>query len=168
MSEFLKKLSSYNIFNYLLPGIIFVILIEKLTTYSLILDNMLLGLFLYYFIGLVISRLGSLILEPLFKKISIVQFSTYHDFINASKQDNKIETLSEVNNMYRTFSALLVTVILILVYKSVVAVIPLLLFIQDYLLSVLLLIIFIFSYRKQSSYITKRINYYKDGSNSHE
>ena len=34
MKEILDKLSSYNIFNYLLPGIIFVVLMGKLTHYS--------------------------------------------------------------------------------------------------------------------------------------
>jgi len=36
MKDILDKLSSYNIFNYLLPGVVFVVLAEALTTFHLV------------------------------------------------------------------------------------------------------------------------------------
>jgi hypothetical protein len=63
MINLLDKLSSYNLFNYLLPGIVFVILSSDFTRYSFVQQDIVLGLFLYYFIGLAISRFGSLIIE---------------------------------------------------------------------------------------------------------
>src|SRR4030042_1443125 len=102
MKEILDKLSSYNLFNYLLPGIIFVILAGKITHYSFVQEDIILGAFLYYFIGLVISRFGSLVIEPLLKCLSFVQFADYKDFVSTSKKDDKLELLLEVNNTYRT------------------------------------------------------------------
>jgi len=103
MKEIIEKLSSYNIFNYLLPGIVFSILTSKFTSTNLIFDNLIIGAFLYYFIGLVISRVGSVIIEPLLKRIKFLKFADYKDFVSVSKTDNKLEILSEANNMYRTF-----------------------------------------------------------------
>ena len=60
MKDILSKLSSYNLFNYLFPGILFVIVIGKVTHYSLIQQDVIIGVFLYYFIGLVVSRFGSI------------------------------------------------------------------------------------------------------------
>ena len=85
MKEFIDKISSYNIFNYLLPGILFVGLGKEITSFSLVQSNLLIGLFLYYFIGLIISRLGSLTLEPLLKWIKFVKFAPYEDYAKSIK-----------------------------------------------------------------------------------
>jgi len=59
MTELLQKLSTYNIFNYLFPGVVFVILLKHVTNIYLIMNDLVLGMFLYYFFGLVLSRIGS-------------------------------------------------------------------------------------------------------------
>ena len=64
MKEIINKLSSYNLFNYLLPGTVFVALTEAFTSFPFAQDDLLIALFLYYFIGLIISRIGSLFVEP--------------------------------------------------------------------------------------------------------
>ena len=87
MSELLQKLSTYNIFNYLFPGVVFVILLKKYTDINLIVDDVVLGLFLYYFLGLVLSRIGSILIEPLLKYWGVIQFSDYSKFVQASKLD---------------------------------------------------------------------------------
>mgnify|MGYP003490907514 CR=1 FL=1 len=65
MEKLLEKLTSYNLFNYLFPGIIFSVLLEKTTSYSIIQDDIIIEAFLAYFIGLLISRISSLIIEPI-------------------------------------------------------------------------------------------------------
>ena len=64
MKDLLEKLSSYNIFNYLFPGVLFAAMGSHLTSYSLLIDDTVIGVFVYYFYGLVVSRVGSLVLEP--------------------------------------------------------------------------------------------------------
>ena len=157
MKEILSKLSSYNLFNYLLPGIIFVVLASEITRYSFIQEDVVIGAFLYYFIGLVVSRFGSLVIEPLLKWSSLVQFEDYKDFVAASKKDEKIELLSEVNNTYRTLSSLFVLLLLLRLYEKIEGTCRVLQDWRGLILMLLLLGMFLLSYRKQTSYISKRI-----------
>ena len=62
MKELIDKISSYNLFNYLVPGVLLAFAADKFTAYSLVQSDLLIGAFLYYFIGLVASRFGSLAL----------------------------------------------------------------------------------------------------------
>ena len=157
MKDLLDKISSYNLFNYLLPGILFVCISKYFTDYNFIQDNNFIGAFLYYFIGMVISRFGSMFVEPILKRISFLKFADYKSFIVASKKDDKIELFSEVNNTYRTITALFIILLLVKIYNyfQVLWNIPI---DTTYLIViVIILVIFLFSYRKQTNYITKRI-----------
>ena len=87
MKDILSKISSYNLFNYLLPGIVFSVLAERITTYKIIQTDIIVGLFLYYFCGLVISRIGSLIIEPAMKRVSFIKFAPYKDYVRVSAKD---------------------------------------------------------------------------------
>lgn len=161
MKDLLDKLSSYNIFNYLLPGVLFSVIADKITAYHIIQPNIILGVFLYYFIGLLISRIGSLVIEPVLKYIGFVSFASYSDFVAASKDDSKLELLSEVNNMYRTFISLSLCLILIKVFEQLSNKIQ---FFKDWQVEIFivsLLGLFLFSYKKQTAYITKRISTWK-------
>jgi hypothetical protein len=157
MKDLLSKLSSYNLFNFLFPGIIFAALSKEVTHYSFIQQDIITGAFLYYFIGLVISRFGSLVIEPLLKRLSFLQFADYKDFIAASKKDEKIELLSEVNNTYRTLCSLFILLLLLKLYDGVQGRFPTLKEWDTIILVVLLLGMFLLSYRKQTGYIRKRI-----------
>ncbi len=158
MKQLLDKISSYNLFNYLFPGILFAVLSKETTTYSFIQENLIVGVFVYYFIGLVISRFGSLLIEPFLKKLSILKFTDYNEFISASKKDSKIELLSEVNNMYRTLTSLFALLLILKLYELIESKFPVLKEWNVYILLALLLVMFLLSYRKQTNYITERIN----------
>lgn len=158
MKDLLDKLSSYNLFNYLFPGVLFAVLSKEITTYSFLQENLITGVFVYYFIGLVVSRFGSLLIEPILRKLSFLKFADYKDFISASQKDSKIELLSEINNMYRTLTSLFILLILMKVYGMIESKLSILREWHVYILLALLLIIFLLSYRKQTNYITERIN----------
>lgn len=113
-----------------------------------------------YFIGLLISRISSVIIEPILKKVKFVKFADYKDFVLASENDNKIELLSESNNMYRVFISLFVVLIIINIYEQLLQ--QLLGEYTNFVVTVLLLLLFLFSYRKQTNYITQRIEIYKN------
>ena len=162
MKDLLDKLSSYNIFNYLLPGVLFAALVSKMTIYTLVQNDIVIGVFLYYFLGLVVSRFGSLVIEPILKKIGFVHFASYRDFVSASKKDDKIEVLSEVNNMYRTLCSLFVLLLLLLGYQSIQSHIPQLSRLNPAIAFVLLIVLFLLSYQKQTTYVTKRIEANKE------
>ena len=157
MKEILDKLSSYNLFNYLLPGAVFIVIADSLTSYIFWQENLIVGAFLAYFIGLIVSRFGSLIVEPILKKASFLKFADYADFILASKEDPKIEMLSEANNMYRTFCSMLILLMLLKTSELIEFKYQILKNINPYILIILLLVMFLYSYKKQTEYIVKRI-----------
>ena len=100
---------------------------------------------------------NDLFLEPSLKRLKIVNFAPYADFLEASVLDNKIELLSEVNNMYRTLSSVFVCLIFLLFFEFLGKTYPA---ISGYSLIItifLILFLFVFSYRKQTNYITLRI-----------
>lgn len=158
MNEVLNKISSYNIFNYLFPGIIFVLFLSFMTSINLIQQNIIEGLFLYYFLGLVISRIGSLVFEPLLKLIRLVKFIDYGSYIKACKEDSKIELFSEINNSYRTLASTFSLVFLIKLYDMFFNNFISLNNSLHYFLLTILIIIFLFSYKKQTSFIYRRVN----------
>lgn len=166
MDGLLDKISSYNIFNYLLPGSIFAVVADALTSFRVLQEDIIVGLFLYYFIGLVISRIGSLIIEPIFKATRFISFVDYNKFVEASKVDSIISILSETNNMYRTFCALFVLLPSVVLFDRYVTALPFLINISLLIVSVVLLLLFSFAYRKQTTYINKRVSKVIEDSNA--
>lgn len=129
------------------------------TEYSISHDNVLIGVVLYYFIGLTISRISSLITEPLLKKCRLMEFREYKLYLNACKRDSKIDVLVETSNKFRVLLTMIVLVIITKFYQTV----NIYFFntpesIEQYLLLIILVLIYMFSYRKQTSYINKRID----------
>ena len=158
MKELLDKLSSYNIFNYLFPGILFCVISKTLIGYNLIIDDIVLGVFLYYFIGLTVSRMGSIVIEPVMRKTKFIIFAKYSDFITASKKDEKIELLSEVNNMYRTIISLILMISILYGFSILESHFPILIKFRWIILALFLFVLFLLSYRKQTKYIVDRVN----------
>lgn len=162
MKDLLEKLSSYNIFNYLLPGVVFVVITSSLTSYNFIQDDIVIGVFLYYFIGLVVSRIGSIVVEPILKWLRFVYFSDYRDYVRASEQDKLLEVLSEANNMYRTFLSLFLCLSILKAFEAITAYYPSLREWLPIIIVLGLISLFAFSYRKQTNYISRRVSSAKD------
>ena len=158
MSEILDKISSYNIFNYLLPGTLFAVLGDALTSYTLIQDNIVIAVFFYYFLGLVVSRIGSLVIEPLSKKTKFLEYAEYSKFVASSKVDPKIDELSETNNMYRTLCALCFVLLAFVAFDKILLQWPSLESTAPYIVLLSCFLMFLFAYRKQTAYVVKRVN----------
>ncbi len=163
MDGLLDKISSYNIFNYLLPGSLFAVIADTVTDCRFVQDDIVVGLFLYYFIGLVVSRIGSLVVEPILKALRFVTFVDYGKFVEATKADPKIELKSETNNMYRTLCALFLVLLLVVVFDRLAPSLPWLVDSSPYIVGVALVVMFLFAYRKQTIYIVDRVNKVVDG-----
>ncbi|HHA1755461.1 TPA: phosphohistidine phosphatase [Enterobacter kobei] len=154
MGELWNKISSYNIFNNLLPGALYVYFIERSSHVVLNSGEIVKDVILYYFIGLVIGRLGSLIFEPLIIWVRLVRFESYDKYVAACKVDGKIELLQEIANMYRTlcivFIAIIVSLFIITHFTGVTY------FFGIYIYAAMF-ILFSISYIKQTRYIVKRV-----------
>ena len=157
MKDLLDKLSTYNIFNYLFPGILYAVIASSITSFDLMQSNLFVGAFVYYFFGLTISRVGSLILEPLLTRLGLIKFAPYKDFITASTVDTKIELLSETNNMYRTIIAMLFVVIFTYGADIALQKYPTALGFGAPAILIFLLLLFTASFKKQTKYIADRI-----------
>lgn len=157
MKEIIEKISSYNIFNYLFPGILFCVLIEYLTNIKIIQDEIVSGFVIYYFIGLIISRVGSILIEPILKSLKIIHFANYREFVTQSKIDQKIELLSEINNMYRTIIACFICVFITKIYVTFDPTLQFFMNVGWILLLLLLIVLFTFSFKKQTEFIKTRV-----------
>ena len=98
------------------------------------------------------------------KRLKIVKFSEYSDFINAVKSDPKIEILSETNNMYRSVLSALLLLCFVVIGKSIIEIFDSLESYIKYAILPILVVLLGFSYKKQTSYIVKRIEASKDKS----
>lgn len=162
LKQIIEKISSYNIFNNLYPGILFVYLLKFMFAINILLDNWFENLIVFYFVGMVLSRIGSIIIEPIMKKIKVIKYAPYSDYVKASSIEPLVDTLSEVNNTYRT---LLSTFICAFVYKVGININEICLkkeitFLQenkDWIFLILVIILFAFSYVKQTAYVRKRV-----------
>lgn len=167
MSDLIKqvvdKISSYTFFNNLFPGIVFCYLLDAVEGINIFMDSILKNLVLFYFVGMVLSRVASVILDPILKQIKIgkhhlLRFSSYSNYKKASKDDPLIVTLSEVNNMYRNFISCFLC---FLVYKASKSISGFLLLdkkIKVWFILIAFILLFIASYSKQTAYISKRID----------
>ncbi len=159
MNDILNKISSYNLFNNLLPGILFVILLNNFTKFEIEQENVFLAAFLYYFIGMTIARISSVIIEPLLKKTRFVNFRHYKLFVEACKKDNKIDVLVETNNKFRVLlTVIILTICSKIFYSMNLSFLKLSTNVQQYLLLFSLAVLYLFAYRKQTNYVTKRID----------
>lgn len=165
LKDLISKLSSYNLFTNLLPGVLFVALLKEFTVFNLIFEPVFLGLFFYYFIGIVINRVGSLVVEPILIKTKFLTFIDYPKFVKASKMDEKIEILSENNNMCRSLVSLCLLLIWAIGYEWLMSKWTFVDTCSNVILIVLLFLIFMFSYRKQTKYVVKRCNAILDKNN---
>ena len=154
----LEKLSSYNVFNYLLPGVLFIFLTKVISGYDLIQENLLINAFLYYFTGMIVSRVGSIIIEPILKGIKFLNFKDYNQFVKANKKDGNLELLSEVNNTYRTIVSMLVLICFEYLYLLIKHKFNISHQTTKIIAISFTTILFLFSYRKQTNYISKRID----------
>ncbi len=123
---------------------------------------------LLYFIGLVIGRIGSIFSDVICwcsRKLgwkSFLNFASYSNYIKVESKDDKgrIRNLVMISNMYRTFASLsfclICTIVFDVMWHSVsindnCRILAIIIFLS------FLVILFAFSYRKQATYITKRI-----------
>ena len=157
MKDLIDKISSYNIFNYLFPGVVFAAMATRLSSYNLLIDDLVVGVFVYYLYGMVISRIGSIIIEPLLRRLKVIRYADYKELVAASQADVKIDILIEQSNTYRTLAAMFLCVLPVIAADVSRGAVP---GVSDYGLFLGLLLLawlFLCSFVKQTGYITDRV-----------
>lgn len=157
MEDIANKISEYDILNTLLPGVIFNRFLELILDLSLSGQEIICNFFVYYFIGLVISRIGSLAIDEVFAKLNIVKKANYESFIKSEKKDKKIKLLLARANSYRTFVALFLVLLVTEIAYSIIIKKSINTF--SYIVTIIMIIVFTLSYIKQTNYIVNRVSY---------
>lgn len=162
MGEAFNKITIYEFFNVLFPGVLLgaysmeLFGIEFYSNNNMVFQTIIV-LCLAYFLGLVVSRLGSLLVEPIAKKTGLIRWN--EKYYRAEEKDSKLPTLLKDFNMYRSIISLAFLIFAITVFRC--------LFYESMqwqelifrlMVSIAVLIIFLLSYRKQSILIERRVN----------
>ena len=158
MESLLEKLSSYNILNNLIPGAFFAFFWNQLDLYKIELSGVVESLFVYYLLGMIISRIGSLVVEELFKKWKLIKYTDKHRYIEAVNKDSRIADLLETSNMYRTCAALFLTLSVAKGYALLAIQFSIPKWITVIMVALILLVLFSTSFIKQTRHIVSRVD----------
>lgn len=163
MEKIISSIPVYNLLTNLIPGTVLAALlkfcVEGCDIFSLTNNIWILAVILY-FLGVINSRISSLVFEPLIKMLKIVKCASHKDFTDAELKDTsgKLTQLSRMNNEYRSYiSVFAIVLILKLTFLSSCAKD----FVTDNVCWIILglgVLLFLCSYRKQVSYLTSRIS----------
>ena len=159
--EVIEKITSYNIFTNLLPGAVFVYAADRYYGTGFISDDLLVNVFVFYFFGLLIGRVGSLLVEPPLKYMQLIRKNSYGQYIDAERSDAKIGVLLEARNVYRSFVALCLLLLILSVYRYAELQFPMISEWRGLIATLFLGILFLISFIKQDKYIVERV---KNGS----
>ena len=162
VTKLLEKLSSYQILNYLIPGSVFCVLLKHLVGYDIIHFSMVENVIICYFVGMVNSRLGSLILYPILKKTKFIKEADYPDFVVAEKKDSKVTILSDINNVFRSFANVMLLLLCALCIKNIDCISNFLIGNINWIAIISLFILFLFSIRKQTKFVRNRVEANKE------
>lgn len=156
MTSVIEKLDSYQIMTNLLPGAFFGIALRYFFELSLPIENIGEEILIYYFMGFVINRIGSLIVKPVLEKTRFIKGAPYPDYLKAAKVDAKLDTLSETNNYFRST---LTCFILLPFVGGMQVLIQNVSWIEKCWKGCLisfLIVLFLFAYRKQTDIVRRR------------
>ena len=158
LQQLIDNIYQYSFLTNILPGAVLMITLKYFVGYDFIIDdNWFLTGVMFYFAGMVCNRFSSLLIKPLLEALHIVKPLPYKDYISGEKKDTKILTLNTDNNAYRAYIAVFCISLLAYLYKHLLSRINFFIDYQWPIVIVLLILLFVFSYRKQTKYIKDRI-----------
>lgn len=168
METIIKVLGTYEIITNLIPGILFYLLAPSDFQSLFNVDNLVFLLTFCYFVGLILNRIGSLLISPIAQNAGFVKYTPYDQFLKAekveqSKDEYKLQTLLTVNNFYRTLCSMIISLIAASVYYSPLTCdIFLFQVFLDHWIYWGLFLLFLFSYKKQIAFIKNRVESIKE------
>lgn len=158
--KLIEQVSDYELLNNIVPGALYVVMTERLTSFRPTSGNVWPDIVIYYFAGMVIGRLGSLCLEPIIKRITKTTGEPHADYVMAEQYDSQVRKLSAINNMYRTYASASLCLALTVGFDQVSKLIPsigLSSHVVAIAACILLMILFACSYKKQTELVASRV-----------
>lgn len=166
-----EKLSHYNFVTNIVPGTVLCIILKYLIGYDLfVTDNWYLMGIVFYFVGMICNRFGSLVIEPLLKKRAkkYFKFAPYKNYVEAEKKDHKIEILNRESNVFRSCISLCILSLVALLFQFLSCCYGWLNEWKSVIFIALVLLLFLFSYQKQITYVRRRVEVYFPEKNENE
>lgn len=166
--KIIDNISVYEVVNNIVPGSIYVVLVKYLTCFNFLSGHDFYeNAVLIYFIGLIISRIGSLVVESALRYEctwwkAFLKFAPYSDYLQAEKLDEsgRVRYFSMVNNMYCCMTSTAICVFLTLLFSYVWPCVFTKSGVKNITMiagCILLILLFAFSYRKQTNYVKSRV-----------
>jgi len=157
MKEVIEKLDSYQILTNLVPGIFFGMGLRFLFDIQLPTEGIVEDAVVYYFMGLVVSRFGSIVIEPCLRSLHLIKFVSYSEFVNAERKDTKITVLLTASNYARSLLTYILLFLIIWLLKGLMFQWKWLGEHWEQIFLLALAFLFFASYKKQTNYIYKRV-----------
>lgn len=191
LNSIMEMIGAYEILNNVIPGAVYLTLVEKCTTFHFTNGNFIIDVIVYYFIGLLIGRIGSAIIKRPSKKRESFKTAVghriesllwgkrdsekcsednYDDYVVAEKEDVKVSRLSLIADMYRTLTSVSICVI-VTIFLDIIKVNTILLSLSwvktiiVIICCITMALIFRSAYVKQSYYIRSRVRKCKEDRN---
>ena len=161
MESLLSKISAYHLISYALTGLILCGIYAfahgmDINSHPVVIFG------IVYLVGLTVSRIGSIFVESILRKIGFIKYADYKDFVRAEVADPKVSGLAEQSAFYRTLSTGFLTLTILSLFdrlpKEKVAFEG---WVETTVYAVLM-ILFALSYRKQSDFVAQRVGVRKD------
>lgn len=152
----IDRVSSYQFFNFVYPGLLLSGVFDIYDVVDVFSLNIWYVLLISYSLGMLASRIGSIVIENIFVCCKWMERFDYDEFNKAEKSNSKVSLHLEISNMFRTISA---TSLLILIARVANC-------IYDFgfsmpwgivLIVLAIFILFCFSFTKQYEYLKKCI-----------
>lgn len=155
VNSLFNKLSSYQLLAILLPGASLLGYMKFFLCIDIKVDeNVWWFLLSSYVTGVILSRIGSVVIEGIMKKFSYIKKYDVQKYINKRKEDDLVETLLSFANLYRSFSAVFLTLPIISLLKGYGVAEHC----TMYILYLLLLLLFVISFYKQYGYFCDSVD----------
>ena len=97
------------------------------------------------------------------RQLKFVRYSSYTKYLVASAADTQMASMVEASNTYRTILTLLLTIVTSIVMNSIANHIRLDQNMRELGLVFGAALLFLFSFRKQSDYVSRRVEHYGGG-----
>lgn len=157
MSSIIEKLDSYEIMTNLLPGAFFCMTLKFFLKLAIPAQNIGEEIVIYYFMGLIINRIGSVIIKPVLLKWHFIRELPYNEYVKAAQKDCKIGILSETNNYFRTLLTCTSLLPIVKILQLLIVKIEWLKTNWKWCVIIFFIIVFLFAYRKQTDFVCQRV-----------
>ena len=161
LAKLIDRISTYEILNNIIPGSVYIALIERLTPLKIQCGKLWTDIVISYFLGLVIGRIGSLLVAPCLRWLKVLDPPIYPEYMKAEK-DSRVCQFSMISNMYRSFTAVALCLLATLIGLNYTSDMETSKYILKVLGCLVLIVLFTLSYRKQDKYLTSRIKAVND------